>query len=165
MVFTLKLKGHPTFKLANAHDLLATVRTFLLSCLIFTKEPHLTFFSRPASPLLLIRLSSNLTFMPFSHTSISKQITLTLSESLTGFSRIILTHLDGRSISLTVPRGSPINPGQSLRIRNEGMPRGKEDGHGRGDLWVKCEVEKVGEDWAKGIDLVVSFPFEYWSCK
>lgn len=34
------------------------------------------------------------------------------------------------------------------------MPRGSSDGHGRGDLWVRCEVERLSEDWAKTVDLV-----------
>jgi DnaJ homolog subfamily A member 2 len=78
---------------------------------------------------------------------------LTLSESLTGFSRIVLTHLDGRGITLTVPRGKVVNHGDTLKISGEGM--WQEGARRKGDLWVRCELEKIGEDWLKSVDLEV----------
>src|SRR6266487_2252434 len=52
---------------------------------------------------------------------------ITLAESLCGFSRVCLTHLDGRGIYLNHPKkpGQIIRPGQVLRIKGEGMPHKK----------------------------------------
>ncbi|KAL7413289.1 hypothetical protein BDY24DRAFT_389564 [Mrakia frigida] len=104
--------------------------------------------------VFILRLVPHPTFTLSGTCDLMTTITLTLSESLTGFSRIVLTHLDGRGISLTVPRGQVVNHGQTLRIENEGMwqPGGEKLGR-KGTLWVKCEVEKLSEDWAKSIDL------------
>jgi DnaJ family protein A protein 2 len=70
-------------------------------------------------------------------------VTLTISEALTGFSRVVLTHLDGRGISLTVPPGKVVNHGQSFRIKGEGMPKDSGRSPEKGDLWIRCEIEKV----------------------
>lgn len=70
-------------------------------------------------------------------------MTLTISEALTGFSRVVLTHLDGRGISLTVPPGKVVNHGQSFRIKGEGMPKESGNSPDKGDLWIRCEIEQV----------------------
>lgn len=46
---------------------------------------------------------------------------VSLKEALTGFSRPLLTHLDGRSLKPTVARGSILRPGSIMRIQGEGM--------------------------------------------
>lgn len=66
---------------------------------------------------------------------------ISLQESLCGFSRVLLTHLDGRGIRITVPRGVPTRPNQLLRVRGEGL--------GQGDLYIEVEVnypERIDED-------------------
>lgn len=59
--------------------------------------------------------------------------TISLQESLCGFSRVLLTHLDGRGIRITVPRGVTTRPNQLLRVRGEGL--------GQGDLYIEINVE------------------------
>lgn len=81
-------------------------------------------------------------------------MSVTLSEALTGFSRIVLHHLDGRGISVNVPPGRVINNGDSFKVEGEGMPQ--ERSQRKGDLWLKFEIEKIDEDWAKKVDLEVN---------
>lgn len=64
---------------------------------------------------------------------------ITLGEALTGFNRVVLTHLDGRGISLKVPQGEVIQPDQVLRIPEEGMPIKKSEG--RGDLYLTVKID------------------------
>lgn len=57
---------------------------------------------------------------------------ISLKESLTGFSRVLVTHLDNRGLKVSVPRGSITKPGTYIKVRNEGMPGG--------DLFIEVEV-------------------------
>ncbi|KAI8059211.1 hypothetical protein BC940DRAFT_248002 [Gongronella butleri] len=68
------------------------------------------------------------------------RITISLTEALCGFDKVLLTHLDGRGIHVKHPAGSVIKPGLVKRIPHEGMPiyRRSED---RGDLYVQFHVE------------------------
>lgn len=70
---------------------------------------------------------------------------VTLSEALTGFHRVVLTHLDGRGISLNVkqPEGRILRPGEVLKVSGEGMPIKKSDA--RGDLYLIVHI-KFPED-------------------
>jgi len=81
--------------------------------------------------------------------------TVTLAEALTGFDRTVLTHLDGRGISLKIsqPKGKVLRPGQVLKISGEGMPVKKTDS--RGDLYLIVKVEFPDDGWIKD-DKVVS---------
>ncbi|GAA6037514.1 hypothetical protein JCM8097_008229 [Rhodosporidiobolus ruineniae] len=76
-------------------------------------------------------------------------LSLTLSESLLGFSRLVLVHLDGRGLRVTQPPpGRPgwrvLKTGDEVVVKSEGMWR---KGHS-GDLVVKIEVETPSEQWA-----------------
>ncbi|KAJ5760642.1 DnaJ protein [Penicillium odoratum] len=73
------------------------------------------------------------------------QINITLAEALTGFSRVVLTHLDGRGIEITHPAGSILKPGQVLTVRGEGMPIKRSDS--RGDLYLVVNVEFPEQSW------------------
>ncbi|EKG20497.1 hypothetical protein MPH_02220 [Macrophomina phaseolina MS6] len=66
---------------------------------------------------------------------------VTLSEALTGFHRVVLTHLDGRGIALNVkqPQGKILRPGEVLKVSGEGMPIKKSDA--RGDLYLIVHIE------------------------
>lgn len=64
---------------------------------------------------------------------------ISLSESLTGFSRVVATHLDGRGLNVTVSPGTIIRPGQYMKISNEGMPRKSLDL--RGDMYLLICVD------------------------
>lgn len=78
---------------------------------------------------------------------LSATIDVTLAEALTGFSRVVVKHLDGRGIELTHPKtkGEVLSPGQVLRVAGEGMPFKKSDS--RGDLYLIVNVKFPDEKW------------------
>ncbi|KAF4591456.1 Heat shock protein DnaJ [Ophiocordyceps camponoti-floridani] len=78
---------------------------------------------------------------------LSAELDITLGEALTGFSRVVLTHLDGRGISITRPRGKILRPGDCLRIEGEGMPLKR--GESRGDLYLVVNIEFPADNWIK----------------
>ncbi|KAH9936050.1 hypothetical protein B0H21DRAFT_758745 [Amylocystis lapponica] len=78
---------------------------------------------------------------------------ITLSEALLGFSRILITHLDGRGVHVSSPSGKIIKPGDSIVLRNEGMPVYKNSDQ-KGNLYVMLEVDMPDEEWLKSIDRV-----------
>jgi DnaJ-class molecular chaperone len=82
-------------------------------------------------------------------------ITITLSEALLGFSRVIITHLDGRGIKLSTPPGKIIKPQDSLVLRGEGMPLYRRPDE-KGDLYVLIDIEMPDQDWLSSIDRNVS---------
>jgi DnaJ homolog subfamily A member 2 len=77
------------------------------------------------------------------------EITVTLAEALTGLDRVVLTHLDGRGISIKVeqPKGKILTPGQVLKISGEGMRVKKSDA--KGDLYLCTKVEFPADGWIK----------------
>ncbi|KAM5538475.1 hypothetical protein V8D89_007808, partial [Ganoderma adspersum] len=77
---------------------------------------------------------------------------ITLSEALLGFSRILVTHLDGRGVHVTSPPGKIIKSGDSIILRGEGMPQYKTPDH-RGNLYVILEIDMPGENWLKTVDV------------
>ena len=82
-------------------------------------------------------------------------ITITLSEALLGFSRVIITHLDGRGIKLSTPPGKIIKPQDSIVLRGEGMPLYRRPDE-KGDLYVLIDIEMPDQDWLSSIDRNVS---------
>ncbi|KIK62542.1 hypothetical protein GYMLUDRAFT_42006 [Collybiopsis luxurians FD-317 M1] len=78
-------------------------------------------------------------------------VKVTLSEALLGFSRILLTHLDGRGIKVSSPPGKILQPDSSIVIRGEGMPVYKRPDT-KGDLYVLFEIEMPTEDWLRSTD-------------
>ena len=74
---------------------------------------------------------------------------ISLSEALTGFNRVVLTHLDGRGIQLNVkqPEGKVLRPGQVLKVPGEGMPMKRSDA--KGDLYLVVEIEFPEDGWLK----------------
>ncbi|KAK7544793.1 uncharacterized protein J3D65DRAFT_610762 [Phyllosticta citribraziliensis] len=77
------------------------------------------------------------------------ELHITLAEALTGFNRVVLTHLDGRGISLNVkqPRGKVLRPGQVLKVPGEGMPIKRTDD--RGDLFLTVDIEFPEDGWIR----------------
>ncbi|KAK3679978.1 DnaJ-like protein xdj1 [Recurvomyces mirabilis] len=77
------------------------------------------------------------------------ELDISLSEALTGFNRIVLTHLDGRGIRLHIeqPDGRVLRPDQILKIRGEGMPIKRSDA--KGDLFLTVNVEFPEDGWLK----------------
>ncbi|CAG8603723.1 5584_t:CDS:10 [Paraglomus brasilianum] len=73
-------------------------------------------------------------------------VTITLAEALCGFSKVLITHLDGRGLVISQPSGEVITPGIVKRIANEGMPHYKRSDE-RGNLYVKFNVEFPTSMW------------------
>ena len=79
--------------------------------------------------------------------NLSADLNITLAEALTGFNRVVLTHLDGRGIQLNVPQGQVLRPEQILKVANEGMPLKKSEQKGALFLVVKIGFPEDG--WFK----------------
>ncbi|KAF2710037.1 DnaJ-domain-containing protein [Pleomassaria siparia CBS 279.74] len=77
------------------------------------------------------------------------ELKITLVEALTGFNRVVLTHLDGRGIQLNVkqPNGKVLRPNQVLKVPGEGMPKKKSDA--KGDLYLVIDIEFPEDGWIK----------------
>lgn len=78
---------------------------------------------------------------------LSAELNITLAESLTGFSRVVLKHLDGRGIHLDSPQGKVLQPGQILKVPGEGMPLKKSDM--KGDLFLVVKIEFPENGWTQ----------------
>lgn len=85
------------------------------------------------------------------------RVKITLSEALMGFSRVLVTHLDGRGIRVSSPPGKIIKPDQTIVLRGEGMPIYKHPDT-NGDLYVVLSLEMPDEAWLSTIDIQVSTP-------
>ena len=74
-------------------------------------------------------------------------IDVTLAESLTGFTRVVVKHLDGRGIEIRHPKvkGEVLSPGQVLKVPGEGMTIQRSDA--RGDLYLVVNVQFPDEKW------------------
>ena len=72
---------------------------------------------------------------------LAADLKITLAEALTGFNRVVLTHLDGRGIQLNTmkPERRILSPGQVLKIEGEGMPVKKSEA--KGDLYLEVNIE------------------------
>lgn len=75
---------------------------------------------------------------------------VSLAEALTGFSRVVLKHLDGRGIQITHPKGKILRPGQVLKVESEGMPLKK--GDGKGDLFLIVDIEFPIDGWVPDVN-------------
>lgn len=75
-------------------------------------------------------------------------VNITLSEALFGFSRVLITHLDGRGLKVTSPKGKIIKPHDTIILRGEGMPVYKQKDQ-KGDLYVVFNVDFPSDDWLK----------------
>ena len=82
-------------------------------------------------------------------------VTITLSEALLGFSRVIVTHLDGRGLRLSSPPGKVIKSQDTIKLAHEGMPIYRHSDM-KGDLYVVFDIELPSSDWMKSIDRKVS---------
>lgn len=76
---------------------------------------------------------------------LSAELDITLAEALTGFSRVVLKHLDGRGIHLNHPQGKVLRPGQILKVKGEGMPLKKSDA--KGDLYLVVKIDFPDDGW------------------
>lgn len=74
-------------------------------------------------------------------------IDVNLAEALTGFSRVVVKHLDGRGIEVNYPKtkGQILHPEQVLKVPGEGMPIKRSDSHG--DLYLAVNIKFPDEKW------------------
>ncbi|ODQ83153.1 hypothetical protein BABINDRAFT_159602 [Babjeviella inositovora NRRL Y-12698] len=72
---------------------------------------------------------------------------ITLTEALCGFSKVVLKHLDGRSLKITTPKGKVLRPGHVLKVPKEGMPIKDSYFGGRGDLYILLDIEFPQDNW------------------
>ncbi|CAD6506073.1 BgTH12-07005 [Blumeria graminis f. sp. triticale] len=77
---------------------------------------------------------------------LSAEVHITLAESLTGFNRVVLKHLDNRGIQICHPRGKIMRPEQVIKIVGEGMPIKKTDA--KGDLFLTVKIDFPSDKWA-----------------
>ncbi|KAF9266541.1 DnaJ-domain-containing protein [Marasmius fiardii PR-910] len=78
-------------------------------------------------------------------------VKITLSEALLGFSRILITHLDGRGVKVTSPPNKVLGASSTIRLKGEGMPVYKNPDQ-KGDLFIILEVEMPSQEWMAQID-------------
>lgn len=83
------------------------------------------------------------------------RVKITLSEALLGFSRVLVTHLDGRGVRVSSPPGKIIKPDQTIVLRGEGMPIHKHP-DAKGDLYVVLSLEMPDEAWLNTVNTEVS---------
>lgn len=76
---------------------------------------------------------------------LSADLNVTLAESLSGFSRVVLKHLDGRGIHIDYPRGKILRPNEVIKVQGEGMPLKR--GEAKGDLYLIAKVEFPEDGW------------------
>ncbi|CAK7213278.1 DnaJ-like protein xdj1 [Sporothrix eucalyptigena] len=81
---------------------------------------------------------------------LSAEIVVTLAEALTGFSRVVLKHLDGRGLHVDHPRGKILQPMEVLKVAGEGMPRKR--GEEKGDLYLSVKIEFPADGWLSDDD-------------
>lgn len=77
------------------------------------------------------------------------ELEISLSEALTGFNRVVVTHLDGRGIQLNVqqPEGKVLRPDEILKVPGEGMPIKRSDA--KGDLYLSVKIVFPEDGWLK----------------
>lgn len=75
------------------------------------------------------------------------EIEITLAESLCGFSRVVVKHLDGRGLHIQHPQPNArvLQPGQAIKVVGEGMPHKKKEL--RGDLYLVIKVKFPDHEW------------------
>jgi DnaJ homolog subfamily A member 2 len=94
--------------------------------------------AKPGDIVFVLAEDGHEVFTRIGH-DLSAEVTVTLAEALCGFSRVLLTHLDGRGIQITREKGRILRPGDVLKVHGEGMPHKK--GGGNGDLYLVVKVE------------------------
>lgn len=76
---------------------------------------------------------------------LSADLHVTLAEALSGFSRVVLKHLDGRGIHIDHPRGKILRPNDVLKVPGEGMPLKR--GEMKGDLYLVVKIDFPEDGW------------------
>ncbi|KAL4401788.1 Hsp70 binding protein [Malassezia pachydermatis] len=106
--------------------------------------------SKPASIIFELEQKPHDTF-EVKNLDLLAKVRIPLSEALLGFSRTILTHLDGRHIHVTKAKGDVIRPGQVDVIKGEGMMDQRYYDQ-KGDLYISWDIEFPSKEWAQTVD-------------
>lgn len=79
---------------------------------------------------------------------------ITLAESLCGFSRVVIKHLDGRGVHINhpQPKGRVLKPSQVIKVAGEGMPYKKSDM--KGDLYLVVRIQFPEDGWLDDDSLI-----------
>ena len=79
--------------------------------------------------------------------NLSAEIEITLAESLCGFSRVVIKHLDDRGLHIQHPQSNTgvLKPGQFIKVVGEGMPQKKSEL--KGDLYLEVKVQFPEHAW------------------
>lgn len=107
--------------------------------------------------ILIVHITPHPTFKLIPTTNDLKvSISITLSEALLGFERVVLTHLDGRGLRIRVPSpGRPgcrvLKHGDELLIKGEGFPGRRS--HLIGDLLVKIQLEMPTTEYMASLEV------------
>ncbi|CAE6437213.1 unnamed protein product [Rhizoctonia solani] len=99
--------------------------------------------------IFVLNLQDHQSFNRHGH-SLMTIVRLTLSEALTGFNRVLFTHLDGRGIRVASDPNKITRNQNVIKITGEGMPI--LDASGKGDLYVTFVVDMPDDEWLKGLD-------------
>jgi DnaJ family protein A protein 2 len=108
--------------------------------------------SPPGDVILRLRVHSHHSFHagPSGSRDLYYTASITLSESLLGFQRVLFYHLDGRGIKVDCPAGERIiKHGDTFFLKGEGMPKNAGTGRRAGDLYIKFQVEMPDLEWVK----------------
>ena len=73
------------------------------------------------------------------HDDLYMSHTVNITEALCGF-KLVVKHLDGRSLVITHPAGEILSPGTIKGVPNEGMPIYKNPQE-KGNLYIKFDVK------------------------
>ncbi|CAG8476904.1 836_t:CDS:10 [Ambispora leptoticha] len=74
------------------------------------------------------------------------KVTISLTEALCGFSKVLLKHLDKRGLVVTQPAGEVIKPNEIKCVMNEGMPTYKRP-FDKGNLFIEFIIEFPNSMW------------------
>ena len=105
---------------------------------------------KPGDVILILSVEDHDTFtLDKKNNNLFTEVTITLSEALLGFDRLLLTHLDGRGIRVNQPApGQPgykvFSTGDVVKVDGEGFPKRKSAI--RGDLFMKTTVTMPSKD-------------------
>ncbi|EPQ52738.1 DnaJ-domain-containing protein [Gloeophyllum trabeum ATCC 11539] len=106
--------------------------------------------SPPGDVVFVLKLKQHESFER-SGNDLLATVKITLSEALLGFSRVLITHLDGRGVRVSSPPGKVVKFGDTIVLRGEGMPTYKRPDE-KGDLYVVMQVEMPDEEWLRSTD-------------
>jgi DnaJ family protein A protein 2 len=117
----------------------------------------------PAGDVIIQLKAKPHEFFERSGNDLLTRVKITLSEALLGFSRVLVTHLDGRGVKVSSPPGKIIKPDQTIVLRGEGMPIYKRLDE-TGDLYVVLALEMPDESWFNAVNKQVKTFSRRWIC-